>query len=257
MSTGKNLPSSLELLWGTTDRPSRGPKPTLSVDKIVRTAIAIADADGLDAVSMQRVAGDLGYTTMSLYRYIPSKEQLIEVMLDTATETPPESAAPGAHWRTEIEAWVQRVWDVYQRHPWMVRVQISGPPAGPNNLAALEAVLRPLSRAGLDGVELISTAVFLLGVIRELARTSLDISNAQEQAGITATEAEEGFATVLRTYLDNEHFPILAKLVSNGVFDPAGAPEDGGLGLDLNFGVQRLLDGIESYTRSRRSDPTH
>ena len=73
---------SVELLWGQPERPNRGPKPGLSVERIVRVAIEIADAEGLPAVSMQRVASEFGFTTMSLYRYVPGKNELIDLMIE-------------------------------------------------------------------------------------------------------------------------------------------------------------------------------
>ena len=77
---------SLELLWGLGERPSRGPKPGLTLDRIVTAAVAVADAEGLGALSMRRVATDLGVGTMSLYRYVPGKAELLDLMLDKVAE---------------------------------------------------------------------------------------------------------------------------------------------------------------------------
>ena len=80
---GGDRARTMELLWGVQKKPSRGPKPSMSVGRIVRAAIEIADAEGLGALSMGRVAEELGFTTMSLYRYVPGKAELIDVMLDS------------------------------------------------------------------------------------------------------------------------------------------------------------------------------
>src|SRR6266496_4469960 len=102
--------SSAELLWGQRERPSRGPKPGLSLDGIVRAAIKIADAEGLDAVSMQRVAAEFGFATMSLYRYVPGKSELIDLMIDTAIGPPPDlSVIPGG-WRPKLTVWARHTW---------------------------------------------------------------------------------------------------------------------------------------------------
>jgi AcrR family transcriptional regulator len=247
MAARKTRPTKLELLWDDVEQGSRGPKPSLSVDVIARTAIAIADAEGFDALSMERVARELGYTTMSLYRYVPSKEHLVEVMVDRAIGPPPPPPGEAVDWRTELEDWVRGVWDMNVRHPWTLRVEISGPPVGPNQLAWFDAALRPLARAGLGPGDMISAAIFLAGVVRELARISVEQRAARAEAGVSATEVEAGFATVLRTYVDAERFPTLWALANDRVFDPAEPADDDTLEFDLTFGVRRLLDGIQAY----------
>src|SRR5687767_14909734 len=91
-------------LWASRERPRRGPKPAMSVEAIVAAAITVADAEGLEAISMGRVAKELGYTTMSLYRYVSSKSVLLTLMLDTAIGGPPE-VVPGENWRLALERW--------------------------------------------------------------------------------------------------------------------------------------------------------
>src|SRR5712691_3973914 len=101
---------SLELLWGTRERPSRGPKPGLTLEKIVRAAIEVADAEGLAALSMRRVADQLGFTTMALYRHVPGKADLLDVMLDTVAgeRTPLDDVAGG--WRAKLESAARQDW---------------------------------------------------------------------------------------------------------------------------------------------------
>ena len=237
---------TLELLWGTGQRPRRGPKPALSVAKVAEVAIGIADAEGLEAVSMQRVAAALGYTTMSLYRYFPAKEQLVEVMADKAAGEPP---APGSgDWRDEVERWVREMWAVFAAHPWLLRVPLSGPPVGPGQLAWFDAGLRALSGSGLAGDEMVMAFLFLDGAVRELARIIGDIALARRRAGVTDAQAEAGYAKVLREYVDAERFPTLARVIAEGAFEPG--PTAGDIP-DLEFGLRRLMDGLEAYVRSR------
>lgn len=238
------------LLWGTTAGPSRGPRPTLSLDRIAETGVRIADAEGLEAVSMQRVARELGYSTMSLYRHVPGKEQLVEVMMDSCAGTPP-AADDDAGWRGEIEAWVRALWDTYRRHPWMLRVQIGAPPIGPGQLAWFEAALRPLSRAGLREENLVSVVVFLLGAVRQFAVMAADMTEARERGHVSATEAEADYEAALRDVVPADRFPLLAHLVHTGTFQATGLPDSGMLD-DLDFGVQRVLDGLESYIRRQQ-----
>lgn len=109
---------SLELLWGLDERPSRGPKPGLTLDRIVTTAVAVADADGLGALSMRRVATDLGVGTMSLYRYVPGKAELLDLMLDKVAEFDADAHPdPAAGWRPAMEALARGSRQQYQRHP--------------------------------------------------------------------------------------------------------------------------------------------
>src|ERR1700712_5698711 len=90
-----------EFLWQERSKPTRGPKPALTLDQIADAAVAIADAEGLDAVSMQRVAADLGYTKMSLYRYLPGKAELVAAMVERALGGPPSIAVDG-EWRAGL-----------------------------------------------------------------------------------------------------------------------------------------------------------
>ncbi|MBK1782769.1 TetR/AcrR family transcriptional regulator [Prauserella cavernicola] len=242
----------LELLWNGAQRPSRGPKPKLTLDQIATTAIAIADADGLDGLSMQRLAAELGYTTMSLYRYVPGKDQLVEVMLDRAAGDPPRFTGEVRDWRDEIQVWVRELWAVYLRHPWSLRVQVSGPPSGPGQLAWFEAALRPLAHAGLADDELVATVMFLMGAVRQMALLEIDISGARAQSNVTTEEAQTGYETTLREFVDPQRFPTLTALVGRGGFAASGDSGEG-IDLDLDFGVQRVLDGLESYLAAQQN----
>src|SRR5688572_30415165 len=97
------LPPALAAVWGLRERPRRGPKPGLTLDAIVDAAVALADADGLGAVSMSRVAEKLGFTTMSLYRHVSSKDELLMLMMEAAIGAPTPSADPAPNWRAAME----------------------------------------------------------------------------------------------------------------------------------------------------------
>ena len=107
-----------EFLWGKRAQPTRGPKPGLSLDRIAAAAIEIADAEGLAAVSMQRVAADLGFTKMSLYRYLPGKADLVALMVERAIGEPPTVETRAL--RTGLKEWSQGLLAAYLRHPWAV-----------------------------------------------------------------------------------------------------------------------------------------
>lgn len=127
---------SIELLWGTRGPRTRGPKPGLTVEGIVAAAIELADADGLESLSMRRVAERLGVGTMSLYRYVPGKAELLDVMVDrvnTETERPGDVAGG---WRGRLEQIARENRRLFERHPWLLQVFPGRPPLGPGIIAS-------------------------------------------------------------------------------------------------------------------------
>src|SRR5262245_64029270 len=130
--TGKGNPQqSIDLLWGTARPPSRGPKPGLTTQQIVAAAIAVADAEGLAALSMRRVAEHLGVGAMSLYTYVPGKAELIDLMVDAVYGELPGSADVDGGWRERLEGVARANWALYRRHPWMLQVASVRPALGP------------------------------------------------------------------------------------------------------------------------------
>src|ERR1035441_10483471 len=103
--TGTGLPASIEPARGVRDRPHTGPKPTLSLERIVQAAVHIAVTEGLGAVSMSRVATELGGATMSLYRYVAANDELLALMVDAAYGPPPGTPGPGERWREGLSRW--------------------------------------------------------------------------------------------------------------------------------------------------------
>jgi AcrR family transcriptional regulator len=135
--TMTELPGYLAAAWGRQGRPTRGPKPALSLKRVVAAGVAVADAEGIEGLSMSRVAAELGTKPMSLYRYISSKDELITLMLDHAGGVPPPMEADD--WRSGLELWSRTYLAMLRAHPWIMRVPITGPPATPNQLRWMEA----------------------------------------------------------------------------------------------------------------------
>lgn len=228
--------TSAALFWGDKERPSRGPKPGLSIERIVEVAVEVADAEGLPAVSMQRIASEFGFTTMSLYRYLPGKAQLIDLMTDTAFGTPPLLAeVPG--WRPKLEEWATQLWHAYHRHPWLFELPAARPGAvGPNELSWLEAAVGAFSGTNLSGAEQLDSVFALTGLIRSW--TYRPASMEQEQKPITAEMAEQWGSAVGDLVKEHaESYPALLAAISSGAFDPG--TEDG-----AEFGLRCVLDGI-------------
>ncbi|WP_434041184.1 MULTISPECIES: TetR/AcrR family transcriptional regulator [Sorangium] len=245
-SGGGDAVRSLELLWGVRKRPSRGPKPGLSLDQIVRAAIDLADGEGLSALSMQRVAGKLGFTTMSLYRYVPSKAELLDLMLDTvAGELPLVDGVPGG-WRAKLEAAALADWALYHRHPWFLHVTPVRPVMGPNGMAAYDAELRAVCGIGLTDREVIAAVHLVDGYVRGAARLSVDAAEAERETGVTDAQWWSERAYFWDKLFDPGRLPTMAKLMCSGAFGEHPFTEEVFL-----FGLQRVLEGIEALVRSR------
>jgi AcrR family transcriptional regulator len=245
--TASGLPPSVELLWGLRDRSRRGgPKPALSLERIVSTAIEMADAGGLSAVSMSRLAKKLGFTTMSLYRYVASKEELLLLMIDSSIGPPP-AADPSAGWRERAEAWSRELLAFYRQHPWILEVPISGLPAGPRQLLWFDRGLAALEDTGLTEDEKISSILLLAVYTRSQAGLAVDLVRAAELAKDAGSEPRS-WSEVLTRLVDPQNYPAISRAVAAGVFEYAGDEDPGA---EFDFGLQRLMDGIETFHKSR------
>lgn len=239
------LPRRLELLWGEGDRPGRRSRPGLSLERVVGAAIEVADAEGLAQLSMSRVAERLGFTTMSLYRYVRSKDELLVLMEEVAIG-PPGPDDPTDGWRAGLQRWVGEHIAIYHRHPWLLQIPISGPPLTPNNLLWFERGLQILDRTGLRPEEKIGAIQLVAGYVRNEAQLSIDLL-AAEAAAVAAYGEPVSYGQMLSRLIDPERFPALTRMVRDGVFDVSeGYSEE-----DFNFGLQRVLDGIEVLVESR------
>jgi AcrR family transcriptional regulator len=170
MTEDEPLPRALEMLW-------RDPAPArrtrgLSRESIVAAAIELADTDGLGALSMARLAERLGCGTMSLYRHVANKDELVTFMLSAAAGPPPAST-DRTDWRGALTDWATGLWDVYHRHPWILPTAAAGPPADPGQLAWLDAGLAALGSTGLAERDKLAAVMAVLHFVRGAA--ALDI----------------------------------------------------------------------------------
>jgi len=221
----------LKLLWGAAEPGRRGPKPRMSVGQIVAAGITVADRDGLDAVSMQRVAAEVGRTTMSVYTYVPNKDILLDLMMDAAVGSAP--VLVGDTWRERVEDWVIQVSSLFKRRPWVLLVSIHSPPLGPNQLGWFDSLVGAVAESGIRPAETFAVAQYLLGAVREWSR----LHNAQ------VDQPEIDYAGALEKLADPERFPALSRLVAEGGVTDTDP---------LTLGLRRLLDGVE--VRLERSE---
>lgn len=244
--TTTGLPASIEAAWGLRGRPTKGPKPGLSLDRIVAAAVHIAVTDGLAAVSMNRVAADLGAATMSLYRYVSAKDELLALMVDAALGLPPEPPAPDRGWRAGLSRWAWAERAVLQRHTWAIQVPISGPPITPNQIAWLDQGLACLHGTGLAEDEKLSVILLVSGFVRTEVTLFSQIAEATRASGTTPEEMMSSYGRLLARLADPRRFPAVHRMVTSGVADKPDHPDK-----EFVFGLDRILDGVEALVRSR------
>lgn len=231
-----HLPPGLALAWGVTSPSRRGPKPAHSIQEIVQAALELADAEGIAALSMPRIAARVGVTTNALYRYVSSKDELLVLLIDAAWAPPPASIRQAATWREAAAAWTRGLIDGYRARPWLLDLPIRGVPMTPRLLRWVEALLEALAGTGLGDQEQIGCAMLLDGYARSIANLARNLEGASRQPGQAVAVRE-----FLQPLLRERGFPILASMLSTGAYD-----DEGGLtSADLDFGLDQILNGIE------------
>ncbi len=246
------LPPGLDLLWGRRGGGRRGPKPGLSVDAIVATAVAIADADGLDAVSMARVAQDLGFTTMSLYRHITNKDELLQLMWNASAEGAEALELRGEDWRSRLTMWaiVQR--EMLDRHPWLTQMPMAAPPMAPNSLTFVEKGLEALDDSGLTDADKLRVIGLISSYTLSEARMAHDAARAAQQAMAAAGGQPPpviwSFELLLRELIDPATYPRLHRIAWSRLVgeEPSGVAEPE----EFRFGLDRILDGVQALIDS-------
>ncbi|SDX57277.1 TetR/AcrR family transcriptional regulator [Paenibacillus sp. CF384] len=247
----QSLPESVRLSWGIIKPSRRGPKGELSIPLIVDTAVAIADQDGLSAVSMSRVAGALGFTTMSLYRYITSKEDLLLLMQDRVCPLPPEADpdAPKKHWREEMQDYVQFCIKVFRDHPWFADIPIRSVPMMPGNLRIIDWTLRIMRGFPVNDFEKMSFVLLISSYARACGMIARDMDLVIKAGDSFSTFSGLSYTAALKQLITEGSFPDLHPIVMSGAY--TGEVESP-IGDDLAFGLERILDGIEHYLEVRR-----
>jgi AcrR family transcriptional regulator len=235
----RSLVRSQELLWEGAARGARGPKPGLTLDRIVEAAIAVADAEGIEAVSMRRVARELGAGTMSLYRYVPGKTELLTLMLDRVSEITESPLAGGPPWRVAVERAARQTYRLYLDHPWLLKVNWTRPVFGPNTLAGVEVFITAIDGLGLTDQQRVMVMMAVDSYVTGMARTQVLYASAADETGLSDEEFWRIQLPVLERAMTSGDFPVLAAL-SDDSFD-AGWEET------FEFGLARLLDGLELF----------
>lgn len=238
----------LALLWGSQTNPGRS---GLTIRAIVTAAIDIADANGVDALSMRNVAERLGVGTMSLYSHVPGKTELVDLMLDTAYgqvyESIEEPSQQSGDWRDALRFIAKRNWELYRRHPWMLQIATGRPVLGPHASLKYEAELRPLDKIGLSDVEMDAVLALVLTHVEGCARVQATLERTQHDTGMTEVEWWVTHEPLLNKIVDPSRFPIATRVgVSAGQeYQGASSPEHA-----FTFGLERILIGISELIPS-------
>ncbi|WP_206619509.1 TetR/AcrR family transcriptional regulator [Streptomyces hoynatensis] len=242
---GGDIGRSLALLWQGRERPSRGPKPGLTLEGIVRAAVGLADREGIDALSMRKVAAELGVGTMTLYRYVPGKAELLQLMLDHvhALDDGAERLE-GAGWRAALQLIGEGAYRLHREHPWLLQVNQARPLLGPSALRGFEFALASLEGLGLRGQEKIALIMTLDSFVTGLARYHVLLRQATEESGVSDEDFWAAQGPVMELARESGRYPHLFGL-------PADAFELGNEEA-LRFGLHRILDGVEALIAARR-----
>jgi AcrR family transcriptional regulator len=224
----------------------------LSADAIVEVAIRLADAEGLEGVSMARVAAELGFTPMSLYRYVASKEELLQLMWNGSARGAEGVVLAGDGWRAKVRSWaiVQR--DMLDRHPWLTQMPMAAPPMAPNSMIFVERGLEAMDGTALADVDKLR----VIGLISSFTLSEARMANDERRAAQEQGAPSWTYDALLRELADEATYPRLHKIA----WTPPPGPANVGPGAppsereEFLFGIDRILDGIQAYMD--RAGPT-
>jgi AcrR family transcriptional regulator len=247
------LPPGLDLLWGRRERGKRGPRPGLSADAIVDAAVRLADAEGLEAVSMARVASELGFTTMSLYRHVASKDELLQLMWNASAIGAETLVLDGDGWRARLLTWATIQRDMLDRHPWITQMPMAAPPLAPNSLHFVERGMAAFDGTGLPDADRLRVIGLISSYTLSEARMAYDAARARTAVQALTAVADAGqspaaatlpsFEALLRELIDERTYPHLYRLAWAPEAPGTSAPADERA--EFRYGLDRILDGVQ------------
>lgn len=235
---------TLALLWRDPAAvPRHGPGRGLDLDTVVTAAIQLADGDGLDALTMRRLATTLTVAPMTLYTYVPSKAELLDLMLDAAYAKMDRRDTTGQPWRTRLRTLAAENRDLYLAHPWASTISILRPPLGPGQLAKYEHELVALDGLGLTDLDMDNCLTYLLTFVQAWANMTIAARDADRASGMHDEQWWAVAGPLLGQHVDATTYPLAARVgsaagaVHHGAYDPHHA---------YDFGIERILDGLSA-----------
>jgi DNA-binding transcriptional regulator YhcF (GntR family) len=231
-------------------RRSSSAEQEMSRERLVRAAVTIADAEGLTALSMRRMANELDAATMSLYQHVSSKDELIQHMVEAVIGEVawPVPVPPG--WRTKLELAARQQWAIYRRHPWLAQVMsLTRPPIGSSTLAHAEWIMGALDNLGLDANTMLHIQVTLSNYVRGTAVHLAQEAQFERDTGLTDEQwlSSKGAETAVSMVLASIPLPRFADLLTR---------QDIEFNIDtlFTFGLDRVLDGLGVLIDARETE---
>lgn len=248
-TTDSGLPRVVAIAWGTHTAPQRGPSRGLTHERIVERAIEIADEQGLAALTMQRLAESLGFTTMSLYRYVANKDELLMLMVGSEALLPPRDK-PATDWRDRLRAWADQLRSTYHAHPWMLEI-VRGPVSVllPGSVEVVDRGLGAVDGLELNDQQRIGIILAVSSYVSAFATLERDLA-AQEDL-----EFGPDAMTELGEVITPERLPFAAPLFLSGGY--VGGPvteESQGVEFEYSFGLDLLIEGLAVRHAPRERD---
>lgn len=225
----------LQLLWDPPSPATRGRPAGRTLDDVVAAGVAVAQEGGLDALSMRRVAKELGIGAMSLYTYVPGRTELVDLMIDRAFAEL-ELSPPGTPWREALGRYARAHWDLYHRHPWILQTNMWRAPLAPHVLDAQEAGLRAVIDTGLSETQVAETLELVDNHVRGLARAAIAEAVEKESTGLSTDEYWVSMSSFWEDWFDVERYPTMTRVYVAGGFDEPFGP--------FQPSLERLLDAI-------------
>jgi AcrR family transcriptional regulator len=232
-------PSVRPSIWELPEHGERGPKARYSRDTIAAAAVALADAEGLDAVTMRRMAAELGLGTMSLYNYVPTKDHLVQLMIDQVGTEYRFPAEPPGDIRPAIVDLARQGKDITQRHPWLPRAVTNRPPVmGPTALRYVDYFLGLLSRAGVDTAAKMELLALVNGFAINYGGMQAALAEERTRTSVTAEQQAAAQVSQLVAAAATGRYPNLTAALA--------APAPPGRDADEIFDsvIGRLIDGF-------------
>jgi AcrR family transcriptional regulator len=231
----------IRLLWDPPPPPTRGPKQRLTLEQVVTAGMEVAAAQ--EELSIRKVAQHLGVGAMSLYTYVPGRDELFELMIDRAyaDRVPPDRSLP---WRAQVEFHAHQAWAMYQAHPWLIRSNLWRMPLGPHVLDAQEDLYRAVALTGLPQKRVAQVAGLVESQVFGAARSAITDTSVSARTGVSADDYWESRMGFWTSYYSVERFPTMTWIWEAGAFDDeySDSSWEFGLGLFLD-GVERLVSG--------------
>lgn len=244
---GSSPPSahSYSVIWMRPSARGRGPQPAHSRESIAAAAVRLADEHGFEAVSMRRIAAEIGAGTMSLYRYVPRKEDLVDLMIDQVSG---EQLAPDptGDARADLFEAARRQRALIHRHPWLVQALRTSPSPGPNSLRFMDGMLAILEGTGLAPGEKFEAIALLTGGVRSFVEFELLQQLREQQTGISAEQYQQAETAYMTSVVLSGDYPHLARVAMESAASGAGAELQPVIDSDALFErmLARTLDGV-------------